>query len=648
MIHLDFETYCDLNLRQVGADIYVRHPSCRVRLTAWAVDLEPVTQEVGPTPHGLLTLLRRHPDLQVAAFNARFERLVLKHVLDVDLPPERFHCVQVHAYCLGFFGGLKEVGEQVGLDQDSKKLASGTRLINKFCSPRKPTKKNPDTVWTAETAPEDWETFKLYNIQDVVAEREILARFRPYPMTATQQWEYAWDQNINDRGVPIDTTLVDACVKIYDEELARLKDEMRVLTGLENPDSQPQLLGWCRENGIAHMPNLTKQVVVETLDSLDPSSLAAEVLTLRQQTAKKSPTKWAAIQRAVNDDQRLRGLFQFYGASRTGRWAGRVFQPHNLPWPSILVEGLAEVLSRGDRDLVEALYDNVMEALVSGIRNGITAGEGKMLAVADLKSIESVLLGWVSGCTRLNRVFAEGRDAYRDFASVLFEKPENEVTGAERKFAKPPTLGCGYKLSGKGLVEYAASMGVEMTHDFANRAVDLFRSTYHEVVTLWDWLTDGCMAVTEHGLNGGVLQGYAVRIYRDPKFLFIELPSGRRLCYYEPLVVLNAWGRLSFSYMGKDQYTGRWERLTTHGGKLVENIVQAIARDVLMHGMRLATDRGLGLCMHVHDEGVAEDEADTIESTLQALIECLTTVPSWAPGLWLGAEGFTSKRYRKE
>lgn len=649
-IHVDFETYCDLNLKQVGGDRYLAHPSCELLMAAWAFDVEPVQQEVGRHPGGLLTFLRSNPSIQIAAFNARFERLAFRYLLGQDLPPERFYCVQAHAYALGFFGGLKDVGNQVGLEQDQKKLTTGTRLITKFCTPRKPTKHNKATRWLPDAAPGDWEEFKDYNVQDVVAEREIAHKFKRYALTPKQQQEYAWDQRVNDRGMPIDRVLVNSCVDLLEAEKKALHDRMARVTGVENPNSQPQLLAWVRENGAPQAADLTKATVQALLDTAPDGSPLQRTLLLRQEAAKTSPAKWLAIQRAMQDDNRLRGLFQLWGASRTGRWAGRIFQPHNLPWPSVPMHNLAEMLSTGNRDLVEALYDSVMESLVSGIRNGITAGPGKMLAVADLKSIESVLLGWMSGCTRLNAVYAEGRDAYRDFGSVLFNKPEEDITPAERKFAKPPTLGCGYKLSGKGLVEYAASMGVEMTLDEATRAVNLFREVYPEVVMMWDWLMDACMSVTEYGLNGGMLEGYSVRIYRDDNFLFIELPSGRRLCYYKPLNVTNSWGRLTFSYMGKSQYTGKWERIHTHGGKVTENIDQAEARDVLMHGMFLfeaAAGDNEALVGHVHDESIAEADADTVESTLEKLLSCMTATPSWAPGLKLGAEGFITRRYEK-
>ena len=379
-------------------------------------------------------------------------------------------------------------------------------------------------------------------------------------------------------------------------------------------------------------------------------TLVKEALTCYQQLNKTSASKWQALDRA-NVDGAIIGAFQFFGASRTGRWAGRIFQPQNLPRPHYDIEdpeAIADLVAYGH------IFDAVLEAGVSPmdvvsstIRSAITAPEGYKLVVSDLGSIESRVLGWVSGCQRINNTFADGKDTYKDFATVMYSKAYADVTKQERTMAKPPTLGCGYRLGAKGLVKYADGMGIEMTEEFAEFAVKKYRETFREVVNMWYALEDAISMAVDEGLT---VDTHKVRIFKDGDFLKIKLPSGRCLHYFKPemKMVVAPWGEMveNFTFMGRNTFTRKWERLNGHGGLITENIIQAIARDVLAVGVERA-DKRLKIIGHVHDEimTLARDERAT--EALDFLDDCLTQPMPWAKDLLLSSEGYIAKRYKK-
>ena len=648
-LHLDFETYCDLDIKQVGLDNYCAHPSLEILLTAWAIEDEEAMQNVGEESGLGIIRMAEQQGFTFVAFNAAFERAVLC-AKGIDIPPERWICAQAWAYSMAFFGGLREVGDQLGIATDAKKLKSGTRLITKFCKPRKPTKNNDATRWTPEAAPDDWEEFKLYNRQDVIAEAAICRRLEQYPLNDVQRTEYVWDARVNERGLPIDLELVEACCAAYETELAHLRAEMDRLTGLENSNSRDQLLGWINA-GTHHilnpLPDLTKATVRKALEDPELPSIVRQVLELRQEMSRASPKKWLALKRATSADGRLRNCFQLWGAGRTQRWAGRIYQPQNLPWPEVPMNGLPEFMKAAENSTVRLLHDSVMAPLVSLIRNAVTAPRGKMLVVVDLSSIESVVIGYFAGCETINQVFAEGRDLYRHFGSMVYGKPEVDVTKEERQFCKPPVLGCGYGLGPKGLVQYGASMGVELDEERATTLVNFYRDTYREIPTMWEWLENVCMILTTLPPRQTMFDGYGMRIHCDEEYLRITKPNGWAISYYLPMVTVNKWGRECFSYMGKNQHTTKWERLFGRGAGITENIVQSVARDILMHGMQLIEAEGLEIVGHVHDEVIVECDEGRAQEVLNTVIRCLTTRPEWAPNIWLGAEGKIVKRYEK-
>lgn len=660
-LHLDFETYSEENLKTAGAYKYAMDPSTEILLAQWAVDDGPVRvhdfTETPAWPQELYDLIMAaiRGEVEVHAFNAAFEYLVLRFVTQIEVPIERFHCTMVHAWSLSFSGGMDKVGEQIGLPQDLQKLATGKRLINRFCKPAP--KNHKARRYTSASHPQEWQSFKDYGAQDVVTEREIGKRLEPYPIHPAERELWLFDQRVNMRGVPVDPNLISQAIEAKHIEKARLIDKMKPLTGLANPNSGAQLLEWLEAQGYA-LPNLQKETVSQAIKDPNAPELVREVLDLKSQASKTSTSKWDAFAKAMGRGNRVRGMFAFGGAQRTQRWAGRIVQLHNLPQGNLEDQTVpaAELLAMMGHTGV-AHFNRVMDVLSSTIRCAITAPEGQLLNVADLGSIESRVLGYLSGCKRINDLFAQGKDSYKDFASEYYNVGYEDVTKAQRKFSKPPVLGCGYQLGGPGLVAYAEGMGVELDEDTAKGLVDLWRSLYWEVPEMWYWLVDTCMAVTEGRISDA--QGYGVAICSDENFLFIVLPSGRKLAYYQPQVEQrvppwekgkeNPKTRATLTYMGMDQYSGKWVRLTTHGGKITENIVQAVARDVLGWQMlQLDQSPKLEIVGHVHDECLTLSSSADSVTVLTGMLEVMSIAPPWAPGLLLGADGFTTKRYRKD
>lgn len=685
--HLDFETFSKCDITKEGGYRYAMDSSTEVLMASYSGRTGPVSQWVPakgePMPFDLLEIFN-DPNVIIKAFNAQFERLILKHVLKIDIPIERFRCVMVHAWSLSFSGGMAQVGAQLGLSSDKAKLATGGKLIRRFCMPA-PSNHKADR-YTLETHPDEWREFEEYNIQDTVTEREIDHLLKGYPMPQRELDLWFMDQRINDRGVPIDMALVNGACKIEVAEKTHLRKKLNQFTSLENGASNAQLKPWLESQGLV-LDNMQAETMEKALKEGVPDHLIP-VLEMKLKVSKTSTKKWAAFKKATGDDGRLRGMFSFYGAQRTGRYSGRIVQLQNLKRPSMKnPDELADMLVPGDRSLVECLHGDVIGLLSETVRCAITAPEGQRLVVSDLSSIESRILGWVANCTRINMLFAEGRDTYIDFAMELFQFPYDQVTGEQRTYSKPPTLGCGYQLGAKGLVDYADGMGVTMNGKEAKKAVDLWRELYPEVPEMWSWLIESCKTITNEA-PGLVLVGYAVTIYRDMNFLFIDLPSGRRLAYYKPLVQMMTppWEKEktkealeellyeyelgimdyeeyenmvlevrakerqipTLTYMGMNQYVHKWSRISTHGGKITENIVQAIARDVLAYHMQIVENDGLDIVGHVHDEIIITIDDDLAETFLMEMENVMSLTPEWAPGLLLGASGFLTKRYKKD
>jgi len=696
-LSFDFETYCDLNLKEVGLDLYSAHPSCEVLMCAYSFD------EGKTVHHWDRTKTTRMPrDLHDAlmddrvelwAFNAQFERTILNRVLDLWPTMARWRCTMVLSYFHSFVGGLDQVVHQTGLGADKQKLSTGNKLIKMFCGPQKITRNNEHRRFDSSTHPVEWKMFCEYNKQDVVAESAVKRRLdKPqYPIPAREWKFYALDQEINDRGLPIDRTFVERALAMAITRKEELLGQMRKLTGLVNPGSVPQLLPWLKERGYP-FDDLRKDSVKKVLTA-DAGRRSGELkarkgelfptltddcvkgLKLRQQQARTTPTKYAALVKAMGSDRRMRFVFQFAGASRTARFAGRRFQPQNLTTMRLggeddthlsVITQITNAIRDDDMGAVRLFKSEPMDALAGLVRSSVRAGRNKKLVICDLSSIESVVIGWVSGCERLLNVFREGRDAYKDFATELYGIPYAEVTSYQRKMAKPATLGAGYRLGGgeirdgkkTGLWGYAENMGIEMSRKEAHRGVATFRRVYKEIPQMWYALEDAIKKTirTRKPTKVGPI-GFS---YAAP-YLVCHLPSGRNIYYLKPLVRKRPFRYVnketgeevvtmkdSISYMGKQQNGSKWIRVDSHGGKFIENIVQAVARDILREGLIIAYKRGFNIVGHVHDEIICEEAVNDNEHNVVQLREAMIRKIRWAKGMPLNAAGHEGKIYRKD
>ena len=672
ILHLDFETRSEVDLTEVGTDVYARHPSTGVLMTGWKLDHHALEQgsedNFDEFPDRLRELIL-NPKVLKIAHNAQFERAILEHVLGVVTPVEQWRCTMALAYMLGMPGNLKKLGEILLLPPHMQKMTEGSRLIRKFCCPRKPTKNKPYRWCTAETDPEDWALFLQYNRQDVLTEEEALRRMSRFPVQHNEWKLWFLDQRINTRGWPIDRVLVEKATQRVIDEDERLRGDLRELTGLDNPNSDAQFGPWIRRRGYAY-GDLRKETVKRAVDESELTDEAKKALRIRSSLKRTSVKKYGKVLAAMNEHDRLCYTFQFAGAQRTSRWAGRVAQFHNLAKPPKHLEHphiLGDIIDsarRDEWDWIEAMYGDPMTALSAILRGMVRAPAGRKLIVADLAAIEARVLAWVTNCVSMLEVFVLDRDIYKAFGVHLYQKPYEQITKDERTGAKPGALGAGYRLGGgeevvdkktgdlkrTGLWGYAKSLGVELTREQAHRSVAVFREVYPEVVNFWGRLEYAAKAVIR---RGGIERVGPVAFEMQGPFLLLHLPSGRALHYLRPKIEMRKtpWGEerwtITYEGMEDDGETKKWGRISTHGGKLTENICQAIARDILANGLLEAEAAGFDIVGHVHDEIVAEVDEDS-ELGVAELCAEMTKVPAWAKGLPLGAAGFETIFYRKD
>jgi DNA polymerase len=619
------------------------------------------------------------PWVEVHAWNATFEYTVTKHVLKRPKPISEWFDTMVLARSLSMPGYLEDVGEIVKVKQDEAKLAEGARLIKLFCEPHAAGGEGLFGVtkpgfhdW--DTDPEDWELFCTYCKGDVIAERAIGKKLAKYPLPEDEYRMWCLDQKINSTGIPTNMKLVMGAKFIADKELAILRGRLRDLTGLENPNSNDQMLAWVQSQGYG-FSSLGKAFVNRAMaGECDLTPLCREVLEIRRMTSKTSVNKFDAIVSNVNSDGRLRHQFSFMGAPRTGRWSGKGSQDgsgvqlQNLARPSKEVEKnmarALELVQQMDYDAIKAEFGQPLEVVSSAIRGAFCAEPGHTLAIADLAAIEARVLAWLSDCQPMLKVFHEGRDLYIDLAADMYHKLYEEVTKYERAHGKVGILGAGYQLGvgeeietedgdrvKTGMIGYGQALGLEMSVEEATRVIQTYRKKYKEVVNYWyDLERASIAAVRGHGPQ---TVGFVTFEAVGKSMLRVRLPSGRYLTYLQPEVEESefttkgkTYKKDVLSYMGLDQTTRQWVRMPTRGGHLTENLCQAVARDILKEGLLLADAKGMEIVAHVHDEIVAQIPENGLLSH-QDLVDCMKTVPAWAPGLPLDAEGFESKVYRK-
>lgn len=683
-VHLDFETRSEINLMTAGAHRYAEHDSTQVLVLCWSVDDGEIIEEwlphEAPMPSHLHEILT-DPCVAKVAFNAAFERLILKHCCGVDVPIKEWRCTMVASYYMGFAGGLDAILAAIGLE---KKDRRGNSLKQKFS---KPAPKNHKVDWyTPGNSPVEFREFVEYCRQDVKVERQLLIWLSKYPMMPSWDWDrYALDQRINDRGVSMSSAMARGALALWGAEKARLAAEIQAATGLAKVTRDPFLM-WLTEQGVS-TDNLQKDTLEALLaDDATPPAVRDAIKMWIQKEA-KAISKYTAVLNGLCDDGRARGMFQFKGASRTDRTSGRRIQLQNLKRAFALMQeipGVVDAIRDGDApQLQEVSGKTVGDALGGAIRHVIRAPEGMELVVCDLTSIESVVLGWLTYCDKIDETFRSGRDSYRLFATRYYNIEYDQVTKEQRSFSKPPVLGCGYMLGARGLIAYAEGYGVNMTDAQAKTAVDTFRQMYPEIPKFWTWIINTVKYVIRSGVS---VTGYRLRIERDDDFMRIWLPSGRALSYYQPTVtsrpapwahyspgpqaqglsvdeirasgkhdlLLESAGLLTadkyidaVSYMGQND-KAQWARVYAHAGLFTENIVQSLAMDILFNGLTLAERAGLSPVLQVHDEIGCEEPASEAAARLDTLKQCMTAPPPWAQGMWLGAAGYTCKYYTKD
>ena len=650
---IDLETYSSADITKTGAFKYAEAPDFDILLLACAWDdgpvqvidmtgREPVTDERTAAKAAALASVVAgitDPDIVKVAHNSAFERACLTRYLGRDLPPEEWEDTMILAAMNGLPLSLDAAG--AALELRDQKIREGTALISYFCKPCKPTIANGGrTRNLPEHAPDKWERFKAYCKRDVEVEQAIYRRLRSFPVTDFERKVWALDARINERGVRIDTGLVAAAIAQNEAFTTRRMAEMRRLTGLENPNSVAQLKDWLETAGMS-ADSLNKAAVLELKDkATDPTT--RRVLELRQQLGKTSVTKYEAMQNAVCADGRVRGLLQYYGAGRTGRWAGRLVQVQNLPQNHLAGLSLVRELVR-ERDLetLELCFDSVPDVLSQLIRTAFVAGEGNIFHVADYSAIEARVIAYLAGEKWRMDVFRSGGDIYCSSASAMFRVPvvKHGVNGHLRQKGKIAELACGYG-GGVGALRAFGADKMGLTEEEMQDIVTQWRAASPAIPRFWrDAESAAVRAINNPGRTTTVPCG--VKYRRDGDALRCRLPSGRILSYWDAKLDTDG----SICFMGQNQTTRRWEKTGTWGGKLVENIVQAYARDCLAVAMVRLAEEGWKICFHVHDEVIVEAPIGT---SWEQVAEVMGRPIDWAPGLLLRGDGYSTPFYRKD
>lgn len=644
-ISIDLETYSDVDLPKCGVYKYAESPQFEILLFAYSVDggeVQAVDLAGGEKiPPEILSAITDN-SVTKWAFNANFERICLSKYLGLSngeyLDPTSWKCTMTWAAYLGLPLSLEGAGAVLGLEQ--QKLKEGKDLIKYFCVPCLPTKANGGRTRNLPThAPEKWRLFKSYNKRDVEVEMSIQSRLSKFPVPEFVWEEYHLDQRINDRGICLDMELVRNAIAFDERSRKTLTTAMQDLTNLENPNSVTQMKQWLSENGL-ETNTLGKKAVAELIKSA-PAELQ-QVLILRQQLAKSSVKKYTAMENAVCNDNRARGMFKFYGANRTGRWAGKNVQLQNLPQNHIPdLEQARELVKCGDYTALEMLYEDIPDTLSQLIRTAFVPQNNHKFIVADFSAIEARVLSWLSGEKWRSEVFRTGGDIYCASASQMFGVPveKHGVNGHLRQKGKIAELALGYGGS-VGALKAMGAIEMGLAEDELQPLVDSWRTANPNIVRFW-WEVDRCVKETVKMRT--TTQTHNIKFIYQSGILFIKLPSGRRLSYIKPRMGENRFGGESVTYEGIGA-TKKWERLESYGPKFVENIVQAISRDILCYAMKNLS-RSWGIVAHVHDEVIIECDKDT---SLAEVCEVMGRTPPYASGLLLRADGYECEFYKKD
>lgn len=653
-LSIDIETFSDVSIDE-GVYKYVDSDQFEVLMVSYAYDNEDVQivdLKNGETlPYELIEDLL-DTDVVKCAFNAQFERICLSKMLYKErypqqlLSPKNWQCTAVLSAMLGLPRSLEKVGEALNLDADKQKSKIGKSLIQYFSIPCKPTKTNGGRTRNLPQHDLDrWQLFKDYCIQDVVVEREIRKTLKPYDFNVLEQSFYELDQIINDRGIGVDVQLVDKVLQFDEQHKDKITQQLYALTQLNNPNSVSQLKEWMSERLGYEVSSLTKESVDELIRTCDDEQVV-EVLRARQELSKTSIKKFNKIQDCMLHTNSVHGVLQFYGANRTGRWAGRLVQVHNLPRNYLKeLDDVREIVKNGDTQLLTTIYDNVTDVLSQLIRTAFIPKCKKLFVVCDFSAIEARVIAWLAHEQWRLDVFASHGKIYEASAAAMFKVPFETITKDSplRQKGKVAELACGYQ-GGVGALKAMGADDIGLSEDEMQQLIDNWRASNPKIVTLWKEVERAVKQTLRTGETQYVTR-YKLKIVLKGRWLFIILPNGRHLAYAYPKLQESSFGS-KITYMGLNQTSNKWERQDTYGGKLVENIVQAIARDCLAHTLYRVEQANMHTVLHVHDEIVIE--SDNAVHDLEQLKELFKQPIPWAIGLQLKGEGFISSYYMKD
>lgn len=657
-LSIDIETRSSVDIGKAGLYKYAQSPDFRILLFAFQEDENPVEvvdlAQGEEIPEHAVRMLA-DPDVTKHAYNAAFEWYCLNRA-GYQTPLEQWRCTMAHGLYCGYTAGLDATGKAIGLPQDKQKLAAGKALIRYFCVPCRPTKTNGNRTWNQPWhAKEKWELFKEYNRQDVVTERAILNRLEQFPMPEAEQKQWQMDVLMNAFGVRVDTELIEGALYIDAVSTQELTEEAVRITGLGNPNSGAQLVPWLNTQcGRDRFQDIQKATVADALDHREdyPEDMQ-RMLEIRQQLGKTSIKKYVAMDTAKGEGDRVRGLTQYYGANRTGRWAGRMVQMQNLPRNYLKTLDYARDLVK-DKNYagLKLLYGNVPDTLSQLIRTAFIPSEGNKFVVSDFSAIEARVIAWLAGEQWVNEVFATHGKIYEATAAQMFGVPVERIAKGNPEYSlrqkgKVATLALGYQGGTSALIAMGA-LNMGLTEDELPDIVSRWRQANPRIRDLWYAVENAALAAMEtarpqairgliFALEGDLLYGQS--------FLTVRLPSGRKLYYPKPFLKENQFGKQALHYYTVGQQTRKWEVASTYGGKMTENIVQAIARDCLAVTLERIYDRGLQTVFHVHDEVIIDAP---METTVEEICDLMAEPIPWAPGLILKGAGFESSYYMKD
>ena len=659
ILSIDLETYCDLDIKDVGAYKYCRHPSFEILLFAYAFNDEPVEiidikngEELPPRVLGALMDMR----FLKSAFNANFERNAIRNFIKIgsnripatECPPEQWDCTMIKAMRLGLPSSLDMVGKALHFPEDKQKMKEGKALIQYFCKPCKATKTNGGRIRNLpEHAPDKWETFKEYCKQDVEVERDIRNKLSRYEVITKEKLLWNLDQEINDRGINLDLDMINQAITCDGQYSEKLMQEAKKLTGLPNPNSLAQLEKWIGEKVGYAVGSITKDTIPTLIRDAEHHEHmeVKRILELRQLMGKTSTKKYQTMINMRCDDGRVRGLLQFYGANRTGRWAGRGVQVQNLPQNHLPdLDNARKLLKNGNFDDIEFLYDSIPDTLSQLIRTAFIPTEGNRFIVADFHAIEAVVLAYLANEEWRLEVFKTHGKIYEASASQMFHVPMDSIKKGSpmRQKGKIAELALGYGGSVGALQSMDKSKSIP--EEELPELVKSWRNANLNITRFW-WDCDKAAkkAIRERTT---VTLHHGIKFIYDPGVLFIELPSGRRLSYIRPKIEPGPYDKDIITYEGMQQTSRQWTTLETYGPKLVENIVQAFARDCLAETMFNVSKAGFNIVMHVHDELVLDVPKD--KSSVKEICNIFAEPITWAPGLPLTADGYECSYYMKD